>query len=174
MIPASGSVLSIGNERLHEVRKHAQLGTTVSIETKIISLLPDPEGEWDRAEDISGAGPLLLWQGKRIEEPEKESISSVFFLARHPRTAVGVKADGTLVFVTVDGRRPRESVGMNLPELTDLMIELGCVSAVNLDGGGSTTMVIGDEIVNRPSGGSARRNADSILLFPAKPGTASN
>jgi len=166
VIPASGSVLSIGSKRLHEVRKHAQLGTTVSIETKIISLLPDPEGEWDQAEDISGAGPLLLWQGERIEEPEKESISSVFFLARHPRTAVGVKADGTLVFVVVDGRRPKESVGMSLPELTDLMLEFECVSAVNLDGGGSTTMVIGDEIVNQPSGGSPRRNADSILLFP--------
>ena len=64
----------------------------MSVDTKIVSLLPDPEGEWDRAEDIVSAGPLLLWQGNRIEEPEKESISKVFFLARHPRTAAGVRA----------------------------------------------------------------------------------
>jgi exopolysaccharide biosynthesis protein len=164
-IPASGGVLSVGSERMQEVLEHAREGGTVSIETKIIPLLPDPEGEWERVEDISGAGPLLLWKGKRVEEPEKESISEVFFHARHPRTAVGAKADGTLVFVTVDGRRPFESVGMNLPELTDLLLELGCVSAVNLDGGGSTTMVVGGEIVNRPSGGSARENADAILIF---------
>jgi exopolysaccharide biosynthesis protein len=111
----------------------------------------------------------LLWEGQRLEEPEKESISRVFFLARHPRTAVGIRADGTLLFVTVDGRRPDESVGMSLREMTDLMLELGCVSAINLDGGGSTTMVIDGKVVNRPSGGIARRNADGILLFPRKP-----
>ncbi|MCW8983782.1 MAG: phosphodiester glycosidase family protein [Thermoanaerobaculales bacterium] len=166
MIPASGMVLSIGNDRLQQIRPHLQPGAPISVDTRVIPLLPDPEGEWDRAEDIVGAGPLLLWKGKRLEEPEAESISKVFFLARHPRTAAGVRADGTLLFVTVDGRRPEHSVGMSLPELTDLMIELGCVSAINLDGGGSTTMVIEGRLVNQPSGGDARRNADAILIYP--------
>jgi len=169
VIPASGMVLSIGSDRLQEIRPHGQPGAPVSIDTRVIPLLPDPEGEWDRADDIVGAGPLLLWKGKRLEEPEAESISKVFFLARHPRTAVGVKSDGTLLFVTVDGRRPNESVGMSLPELTDLMLELGCVSAINLDGGGSTTMVVEGRVVNHPSGLAARRNADAILLFPRMP-----
>ena len=80
-----------------------------------------------------------------------------------------MKSDGTLFFVTVDGRRPDESVGMSLPELTDLMLELGCVSAINMDGGGSTTMVVEGRVVNNPSGLGARRNADAILLFPKKP-----
>jgi exopolysaccharide biosynthesis protein len=159
-------VLSIGSDRLDHVRPHVRIGAPLSVDTKLIPLLPDPEGEWERAEGIASAGPLLLWKGKRIEEPEKESISDVFFLARHPRTAAGVRADGTLIFVTVDGRQPETSVGMSIPELTDLMLELGCVSAVNLDGGGSTTMVVRGKIVNQPSGGSARRNADAILLFP--------
>ena len=54
--------------------------------------------------------------------------------------------------------------------LTDLMVELGCVSAINLDGGGSTTMVIDGEVVNRPSSFSGpRANADAILLFPRHP-----
>ena len=173
-IPPSGMVLSIGSDRFEQIRPHVRPGAPVAVDTKLISLLPDPEGAWERAEGIASAGPLLLWNGKRIEEPEKESISNVFFLARHPRTAAGVRADGTLVFVTVDGRQPETSIGMSIPELTDLMLELGCVSAMNLDGGGSTTMVVNGQVVNSPSGSSPRRNADAVLLFPAKPGTVSN
>jgi hypothetical protein len=165
VIPANGGVLSLGSERTRELLPSLRIGDELSVKTDIRPLLPDPEGEWKRAEDILGGGPLLLWKGQRLEEPEKESISRVFFLARHPRTAVGVRADGTLLFVTVDGRRPDESVGMSLRELTDLMLELGCVSANNLDGGGSTTMVIDGRVVNRPSGGLPRRNADGILIF---------
>ncbi len=166
VIPSAGVVLSIGAERTAEVLPRLHPGGQASVEAKLISLLPDPDEEWRETEFIVSGGPLLLWKGKRFEEPEKESISRVFFLARHPRTAVGVRADGTLVFVTVDGRRPEESVGMSLPELTDLMLELGCESAINLDGGGSTTMVIEGKVVNRPSGSGPRRNADAILLFP--------
>ena len=168
-IPPDGIVLSIGAERLEEVLPRLRVGDTASIQLRLIPLLADPERDWARTEHIVSGGPLLLWRGNRIEDPQVESISRVFFLARHPRTAVGVREDGTLLFVTVDGRRPEESVGMSLPELTDLMIELGAVSAINLDGGGSTTMVIDGKVVNRPSGGSPRRNADAILLYPRKP-----
>jgi hypothetical protein len=169
LIPPEGMVLSIGPERVAEVLPRMQAGDTVSVETKLIPLLPDPEGDWHQTEHIVSGGPLLLWRGNRIEDPQVESISKSFVLARHPRTAVGVCEDGTLLLVTVDGRQPEESVGMSLPELTDLMLELGAVSAVNLDGGGSTTMVIDGKVANRPSGGSARRNADAILLFPREP-----
>jgi len=167
VIPSAGVVLSIGSERVQEVLPRMPSGTSLSVHTELLPLLPDPEEEWQKTEFIVSGGPLLLWQGRRLEEPEKESISRVFFLARHPRTAVGVRADGTLLFVTVDGRRPDKSVGMSIPELTDLMLELGSVSAINLDGGGSTTMVIEGRIVNRPSSSKgARRNADAILLYP--------
>ncbi len=167
VIPSAGAVLSIGSERVQEVLPRMRRGASIAVESDLLPLLSDSEGEWQKAEYIVSGGPLLLWKGRRLEEPEKESISRVFFLARHPRTAVGVKTDGTLLFVTVDGRQPAESVGMSIPELTDLMLELGSLSAVNLDGGGSTTMVIEGRIVNRPSGSEgARRNADAILLYP--------
>jgi exopolysaccharide biosynthesis protein len=169
VIPHDGMVLSVGGERASEVLPRLRRGAAVFVETELVPLLADPENEWKKAEDIVGGGPLLLWKGRRLEEPESESISSVFFLARHPRTAAGVRADGTLLFVTVDGRRPEESVGMSLPELTDLMLELGAVSAINLDGGGSTTMVIDGKVVNHPSGSSPRKNADAILIYPRKP-----
>ncbi len=166
VIPPAGCVLSIDSERVREVLPRVARGQAISLTTELLPLLPDPEGEWRKADDIIGGGPLLLWKGERIETPEEESISDVFCLARHPRTAVGARADGTLLFVTVDGRRPEASVGMSLPELTDLLLELGAVSAINLDGGGSTTMVIGGRVVNRPSGLGPRRNGDAILLFP--------
>jgi hypothetical protein len=170
VIPPSGVVVSIGSERVQGVLPRMRSGASVSVQTELLPLLPDPEGDWRRAKFIVSGGPLLLWKGRRLEEPEKESVSRVFFLARHPRTAVGVRADGTLLFVTVDGRQPEESVGMSIPELTDLMLELGCVSAINLDGGGSTTMVVDGRIVNHPSSsGGARRNADAILLYPKRP-----
>ncbi len=171
VIPANGMVLSIGSERVEEVLPQLHLGERLTVETDVLPLLPDPEGQWKQTEYIVSGGPLLLWKGQRLEEPEKEAISRAFFLARHPRTAAGARADGTLIFVTVDGRQPETSVGMSIPELTDLMLELGCVSAINLDGGGSTTMVIDGRTVNRPSSSRGdRRNADAILLFPAKPG----
>jgi exopolysaccharide biosynthesis protein len=169
LIPSGGMVLSIGAERAAQILPRLRVGDTVYVQTRIVPLLSDTEDDWNKARHIVGGGPLLLWNRTRLEEPEVESISRVFSLARHPRSAAGVRADGTLLFVTVDGRRPEESVGMSLPELTDLMLELGAVSAINLDGGGSTTMVIDGKVVNHPSGSSARRNADAILIYPRKP-----
>jgi exopolysaccharide biosynthesis protein len=132
----------------------------------LVSLFPDPDDEWERTRFIIGGGPLLLRDGQRVESPEDEHISRVFFLSRHPRTAVGHREDGTMLFVTVDGRQSDRSVGMSLRELSDLFIELGAVSAINLDGGGSTTMFAGDGIVNRPSDPlGERETADGILLF---------
>ena len=117
----------------------------------------------------ASAGPVLLWNGRPVEDHASESISRVFGLARHPRTAIGERADGSLVLVTVDGRAPERSVGMSLPELTSLLLELGAVSALNLDGGGSTAMVIGGRLVNTPSDPAGERaNGDALLVFPRR------
>ncbi len=165
-IPATGFVLSLGQDRAEGLIGELQVGQTLSVSTELRPLLPDPHDDWRKAEFVLGGGPLLIWRGKRIEEWQEESISRVFSHARHPRTAVGKRADGTLLMVTVDGRQPTESVGMSLPELTDLLLELEAVFAVNLDGGGSTTMTIEGRTVNTPSStGGDRANGDAILLF---------
>jgi hypothetical protein len=167
-IPAGGFVLALGAEAARQHQDRLTVGAFVSLELALPPLLPDADEEWRRATSMLGGGPLLLWQGRRMEDHAAESISRVFFLARHPRTAVGVRRDGTLLFLVVDGRRPTTSVGMSLPELTELLLELGAVSALNLDGGGSSTMVVGGETVNHPSdGGFERPNADALLLFPS-------
>lgn len=72
--------------------------------------------------------------------------------SRQPRTAVGATADGKLILLVCDGRNMRGSAGFTLAELADKLIELGAVDAVNLDGGGSSTMVGSDgKVLNRPS-----------------------
>lgn len=87
-----------------------------------------------------------------------------------PRTAVGQKADGTLVLYTVDGRQSGHSLGASMEQLAQRMIELGCVEAGIMDGGGSTNLsaiLPGDGIlsqVNSPSGGSARKVVNYIFL----------
>lgn len=82
--------------------------------------------------------------------------SDHFTHAPHPRTAVGLSADGRELFLVVaDGRR-EDTPGLTLPELAKLMDEMGACSAVNLDGGGSSSMWVGDRIVNRPSDGIER------------------
>ena len=68
------------------------------------------------------------------------------------------------IIVTVNGRNPGISVGMTLEELAELMIELGAVDAMNLDGGGSTTMVIRDMVLNIPSDGIERSVSNAIIV----------
>ncbi len=98
----------------------------------------------------------------------------------NPRTAVGKKADGTLVFYTIDGRQSGTSVGVSIAKLADRMLELGCVEATIMDGGGSTSLnaiYLGDSSasqINSPSDGYQRSVTDYIMLVTeAKPtGTA--
>ena len=121
--------------------------------------------------DYVSAAPALIRDGVAVSDFLDESAKheAGFSLRRHPRTAVGQRGDGTLVFVVVDGRQPELSVGMSLPELAELLLRLGVSDAYNLDGGGSTTMVIQGKIVSSPSEGTGERPvSDAILFFPRK------
>src|SRR5690606_10412274 len=100
--------------------------------------------QWNSMEHIVGGAPLLIKEGKKIKDFCEEKISWSFRALRHARTAVGLLADGRWVFVVVDGKQPAYSVGMAIEELADFMENLGCVNALNLDGGGSTTFVYHD------------------------------
>ncbi len=112
----------------------------------------DGAPNWEQnlaATSVMVSGPLLL-----LDRQEQEQEAGAFNTNRHPRTAVGIKANGDVILLTVDGRR-KESMGMTMYELTKTMKWLGCESAINLDGGGSTTMWVknyGDNgVVNYPS-----------------------
>lgn len=123
-----------------------------------------------------GGGPTLVRNGKPDIRADKEGIGKSFVTTRHPRTAIGVTKDHKNVFlVTIDGRQPKVSVGANLNELAEFMAKLGCWTAMNLDGGGSTTMVVGDEVKNSPSDVSGPRTvATSLLVVITDPAATSD
>lgn len=116
--------------------------------------------------DAVGGHPLLV-QDSALS-PAIDSARALA-TARHPRTAVGQSRDGKRLFlVVVDGRRPGHSVGMTLPELARLMLELGATEAINLDGGGSSTMAVRTSdaeprVVNRPSDAEGERPVGNAL-----------
>lgn len=112
-----------------------------------------------------GGGPRLVTRAQITVTSELEQFRSDVSQGRAPRTAIGVTAEGALLLVVVDGRQPGISVGMTLEELAALMIELGAVEAMNLDGGGSTTMVVGDRVVNMPSNGIERALSNALLVM---------
>ena len=118
---------------------------------------------WPGVFDAVGGDPILLLDGA----PAPICVSC----ARQPRTAVGVTADGKILLVVIDGRQPRWSRGATLGELRTILRDLGAVDALNLDGGGSSEMVVEGEVVNRPSDGRERRITNAVLILPgADPG----
>jgi exopolysaccharide biosynthesis protein len=107
---------------------------------------------------------VLVERGKKVVETQ-----SKFSTTRHPRTAVGVSDGGRkLILVVVDGRKPERSVGLSLDELAELILQLGCDDALNLDGGGSSTLVLRNPqtnelvTVNSPSDGKQRPVANVL------------
>jgi exopolysaccharide biosynthesis protein len=146
-----------------------------SLEIKVIpssnSLYTVPE-EWKELEHIVGGTPILVKNGNVIEEHSSEQALASFLINKHPRTAVGIRENGEWVFVVVDGRFYKFFGGMTIKELAALMLRLGCSEALNLDGGGSSTMVLEGAVVNEPCGmiqeGSkcVQAVSDAILIFP--------
>ena len=112
--------------------------------------------------ELVGGFPLLILDGESVLH-RVPRIWPPFATGRHPRTAVAIDGDGTVLLLVVDGRQEGYSVGMTLEELTDLLLELGAVDALNLDGGGSTTLVTTEGIVNRPSDAEERPVANVLL-----------
>jgi hypothetical protein len=125
--------------------------------------------EAGRIVEAVGGLPRLVRDGRVSVETEREGGKN-FANVRHPRTAVGISTDSSKIFfVTVDGRQA-DSDGMTLYELADFMISLGCSQALNLDGGGSATMVVRGKVVNKPSDESGERPvANALLLISRAP-----
>lgn len=139
------------------------VGRTVRLEVRTI---------WPDVDHVQGGQPMLLDHGRVAVRRPCISINC----ARHPRTAIGVgvgceDADPatrcSVYYVVVDGRRTGWSVGMTLVSLARLMRRVGASSALNMDGGGSSTMVVGGEVVNRPSLGFERSVPSVFLVLPA-------
>jgi len=126
--------------------------------------------DWANARDaVSGAG-LLMLDGREFHDWTDEGLAAGFDTTRHPRTVIGVDANDGVWLITVDGRQPALSLGMSFIELQGLARRLGLRSVLNLDGGGSTTMVAQGRIVSHPSDPTGPRPvSDAILVFSRRP-----
>jgi len=105
--------------------------------------------DWLFKDNILASIPLLVYDNHTV--PTLDTLTSEFYTHKHPRSAVGLLKNGNWVFVVVDGRQ-KHSTGFTIMELAHFMEKIGCQGALNLDGGGSSTMVIDGKIVNLPSG----------------------
>jgi hypothetical protein len=147
----------------------------VTVDAKAAPPLYEPRlgsraADWASASDaVSGAG-LLVLDGREITDWKEEALSSGFETTRHPRTMIGVDRGGGIWLIAVDGRQPWLSLGMTFAELKGLARRIGLVSALNLDGGGSTTMVVHERfIVNHPSDETGPRAvSDALVVLPRR------
>jgi flagellar hook assembly protein FlgD len=156
-IPPGGAVLSAKGSQGQRLAVEAAAGQLVTVR---LVLRP----EWRDVPEALGGGPIIVRAGKPIFNAA-EDFGNYHLNRRHPRTAVGQRADGRIIMLVVDGRRPGYSAGMTNFELAQAMIRLGAVTASALDAGGSSTMAFDGQLLSRPSDtGGERMVAESLLV----------
>lgn len=167
-IPGDGVVLSYGGTRLPPDLMALTVGTQVQLSTRWRSSFDVPVEELEESRHIINGAGLLRRASTPITDWREEGLHGGDFTeGRHPRTVIGQDEAGRIWLVAVDGRQPDYSIGMTFADLQRLCDRLGLVDALNLDGGGSTTMVVHGQMVNRPSDPiGARPVSDAIIVTP--------
>ena len=134
IIPENGIVISAPKEKLEGFK----LGEQVEVNYKITP-------EWKNIKHIISGGPYLLKDGKIFVDTKSQKLTAIS--GKNPRTAIGYTKNNIMIIVTVDGRKEGSS-GVTLNELANLMKELNCYEAINLDGGSSTAMFVNGLMIN--------------------------
>lgn len=173
-IPDDGYILSAHGRKRGLLLKNVAIGDSVKIREQIVPERVGDSNLWESITHIIGGGPLLLRNGVESTKKsfEQEGFKSSFHSFWHPRTAVGKKEDGTLLFVTITGADPRVRRGVTLSKLAKLFQEWGATDAANLDGGGSSMMVIRDQVVSvkrKPQPRSSSKDSDKPTEPDKKP-----
>jgi hypothetical protein len=164
-IPAQGFVVAAGGAWLARTTRGRPLPVP-GTRARLLRELVDRQSGSPLAVagcDVTSAGPVLLRDG--VPETLAGALPGYrasFVVGRHPRTAVGW-GGGRIVLLAVDGRSD-EAAGMTLAEVAELLRSVGVAHAYNLDGGGSTTLAVGREVLNRPSDGRERRRCDALVV----------
>jgi exopolysaccharide biosynthesis protein len=153
--PGTAVLVARGNAATR-LQAEAPAGTVVTLR---LILQPD----WSIVSDAIGGGPLLVRDGVPVYR-SNEAFSTSQLAPRGPRTAIGQRADGSIVFVTTDGRQPGLSVGMTNFELAQTLVRYGAVRGMGLDGGGSSTLAFEGQVLNSPSDGRERAVSTALLL----------
>jgi hypothetical protein len=166
LIPKYGAVLSFGGTELPPALAALTIDTRVTLATSWTTLNGMTGAHLDQAESIVNGAGLLRLRGQTMTNWEHgESLEPAAFInMRHPRTLIGVDAAGKIWMAAIDGRETDYSIGMTLPDLVRLSVRLNLQDALNLDGGGSTTMVVNGRIVNKPSDPTGPRQVNDAIL----------
>jgi hypothetical protein len=162
-IPADGFVLSYGGLTLPAELALLQPETPVTLETHWRTINGLEPSRIDTADHVVNGAGLLRVRGRQVTDWDVERLSrSNFVEMRHPRTMIGVDRRGDIWLAVVDGRQSH-SVGMAFSDLQRLGDRLQLTDALNLDGGGSTTMVVRGKVVNRPSDAKGPRSVSDAI-----------
>lgn len=170
-IPPDGSVLSGTGAGAEWLRSHAETGRKI----RLLERISGEGADIDGGTGVVNGGPRLLEDGEEeitafaegFVYPENPEFYYRFGERRNPRTLAGTTPGGDLLLVAVDGRRPGYSVGASFEESAGIMDALGSDEAVNLDGGGSTGMTVGQRLVTRPSDTTGERPiGDAVVVLP--------
>lgn len=129
---------------------------------QVIGTVPNTLEDIKKLEPYQGVSfiPALIKGYEKLEIPVEWKST------KHPRTIIGKYANDDLILIVIDGRRGNWSSGASLERVQDKLLELGVKEAYNLDGGGSSIMYFDGEILNKPSDGSERPVANSIVILP--------
>ena len=159
-IPAGGYVISAHGESA-EFFKNAQVYDEININQEIFS----EDGNFNEIPNVVGAGPRLVMDGKIFVTAAEEKFPADIRVGRAPRSAVGVNSYGDYILAVVDGRQAH-SRGCTLQEWANILLnKFGAFNAINLDGGGSTELIVKDKLVNKPSDGRERMVGDALAIL---------
>ncbi|MFF2031068.1 phosphodiester glycosidase family protein [Arthrobacter sp. NPDC058192] len=175
-VPAGGHTLQATGTDVGKLAALAKPGSKLKVDTDLLT----GDGKLFKTSattDVVNGGPTLVQHGKLNVTAKRDGMartddSNSFFYGwvhkRNPRTIAGVDAQGRTLIVTADGRQTT-SLGLSIKEAADVARSLGMVNAINLDGGGSTTMVQNGRVVNSPSDAAGERPiGDALLLLPGR------
>ncbi len=131
---------------------------------KVLKLKTASFREWNVATAVGG-GPVLVQDGKvKVTNNEERKFYGKAIYDRHPRTAIGYTKDNKIIVFVCEGRS-ENAAGLTLPQMANILQQLGCVEALNLDGGGSTCMLINGKEVNYPSSKGVQRAVPSVFVI---------
>ena len=154
-IPRDGAVLVARGTAAQRLLEESPLGTQLTLR-----LIFRPE--WTGVTNAVGGGPVLVRNRGPVFRAQ-EAFTSSQLAPRNPRTGVGQLADGRVLMVVTDGRRPGYSVGMTNFELAQTMVRLGAVTGSAFDGGGSSSLAFDGKLLNRPSDRGGERSVSNAL-----------
>ncbi len=174
-VPDGGSVVQGIGASADWLTAHVHPGARLLLDDQVRDTASGARVDVHAGDGIVSAAPVLLRGGRLAIDADTEGVIDVHDLSfgyawaeqRQPRTMAGIDGLGRLLLVTVDGRQPGVSEGVTLQEGARLMQSLGAVDAMNLDGGGSTAMVVDGLLVNHPSDSTGERaDGDAVVVLP--------